>query len=222
MTPPETARLVPVADRAVLVEFGDEVTDATIAAVRRFDRRLAEAEVPGLVEVVPSGVNALVVFDPLVTDHDRTIAALRAPVGADDGAEPVPNLVELAVRYDEECGPDLDEVADRSGLSRAAVIRAHTAPDYRVVMFGFAPGAPYLRRVDERIRLPRKPTAVRDVPAGSVIIAGEQCLVMTITMPTGWWVVGRVTDLPAPGSDTTERTIDVGDVVRFRAAEGPA
>ena len=218
MIPLDAARVVPVADRAVLVEFGDEVTDDTIAAVRRFDRRLTAVGVPGLVEVVPSGVNALVVFDPLVTDHATVIGAVEPLLGATADDDPVPELLDLEVRYDPTSGPDLAEVARRSGMDTSEVVAAHTAPDYRVVMFGFAPGAPYLRSVDERIRLPRKPTAVRDVPAGSVIIAGEQCLLMTVTMPTGWWVIGRVTDLPALGTEAGERWVDVGDLIRFHPA----
>ena len=81
-------------------------------------------------------------------------------------------------------------------------------------MFGFSPGASYLSGVDPRIRLPRKPAPVRDVPAGSVIIAGAQCLVMTVTMPTGWWVIGRTPSARWAGSDPGAG-VDIGDVVEF-------
>ena len=60
-----------------------------------------------------------------------------------------------------------------------------------------------------------KPAPVRNVPAGSVIIAGPQCLVTTLTMPTGWSIIGRS---PTPILlDQPDRPFlfDVGDKVTF-------
>ncbi|MBA4352502.1 MAG: kinase, partial [Rhodobacter sp.] len=65
----EFPRLTPVADRAVLVDFGTAVTDAVHEAVLALDRVLRDHPVAGQVEVVPAMVNVLVVFDPLVADH---------------------------------------------------------------------------------------------------------------------------------------------------------
>jgi inhibitor of KinA len=69
-------------------------------------------------------------------------------------------------------------------------------------MYGFAPGYAYLAGVPEPIQLPRKSAAVRDVAAGSVLIAGPQCLVTTLTMPSGWWNIGRSpTQIMTAGED---------------------
>ncbi|MEM1333700.1 MAG: carboxyltransferase domain-containing protein, partial [Actinomycetota bacterium] len=69
--------------------------------------------------------------------------------------------------------------------------------------------------VDPSIRAPRKATVVRDVPAGSIIVAGPQALVTTVTMPTGWWVIGRsTTPIHQPGTTRPFR-FDPGDRVRF-------
>ena len=65
------------------------------------------------------------------------------------------------------------------------MIFAHLAKTYHVVMYGFAPGYAYLGGMPPALHLPRKPSAKRGVPAGSVIIAGAQCLIATLTMPTG-------------------------------------
>ena len=58
-------------------------------------------------------------------------------------------------------------------------------------MYGFSPGYAYLTGVPSALHLPRKDAAVPAVPAGSVIIAGGQCLITALTMPTGWWIIGR-------------------------------
>jgi inhibitor of KinA len=83
-------------------------------------------------------------------------------------------------------------------------------------MYGFAPGYAYLTGVPDAIRRPRKAAPVRAVPAGSVIIAGGQCLVTTLTMPTGWWVIGRSPTRILTGEVQRPFLFDVGDRVRFR------
>ena len=95
------------------------------------------------------------------------------------------------------------------------MIVAHLAGEYSVFMCGFAPGYAYLAGVRDAIQLPRKPSPIRGVPAGSVIIAGPQCIVTTLTMPTGWWRIGR-SPTPILGSDEKRPfLLDVGDGVKF-------
>ena len=57
-------------------------------------------------------------------------------------------------------------------------------------MYGFTPGYAYMGGLSPESAC-RAATPVQDVPAGSVIIAGPQCIVTTFTMPTGWWIIGR-------------------------------
>ena len=71
--------LVPVADHALLVEFGDEIDDHTLARIQSLDAALAATPPEGLVEVVPALTHLLVVFDPSTTDH-RAIEIGRAHV----------------------------------------------------------------------------------------------------------------------------------------------
>lgn len=206
----------PVADRAVLVELG-AVADAAVAeAVRALDRALADDPLPGQQEVVPALVNLLVVFDPLVTDHSAVQAALSARLSGPRPPQTDGALREVLVCYDGPFGRDLAAVAAQTGLSEAAVIAAHLAGDYRVTMYGFAPGYAYLGGTPEAIRLPRKPAPLRGVAAGSVIVAGAQCLVTTLTMPTGWWVIGRSPTPILTGDAARPFLFDVGDRVRFR------
>lgn len=203
----------PVAEHALLVELGYRIAEPVQATVMALDRALAETPFTGFVEAVPAYVNLLVRFDPLQTDHpkvERTIRHLlqRAQQTAARGRQ---HIVEVV--YD---GPDLAEVARLTGQTPDEVIAAHMAGDYRVAMYGFAPGYAYLSGVPEAIRLPRKETALRDIRAGSVIIAAGQCIVTTLTMPTGWWIIGHSdTAILDPGS-TRPFLFDVGDHVQFR------
>jgi len=206
----------PVADHAVLVEFADAISDEAHAAVLRLDRAIAARPFDGFVEAVPAYVNILVRFDPLVTDHDAVEVGLQGLLSA--GAEAVAEgaLREVLVCYDAGLAPDLIEVARLTDMTPEAVIAAHLAGEYRVYLYGFAPGYAYLAGVPEPLRLPRKPVARRGVTAGSVIVAGPQCIVTTLTMPTGWWVLGRSPTRILTGDSERPFLFDVGDRVRFR------
>ncbi len=206
----------PVAEHGLLVEFGAAIDSAIHARVLRLDRALVAAEVPGVLETVPAYAALLIRFDPGRTDHAAVERAARDLLDAAPGAPAAPALREVAVCYDADLAPDLAAVAQAAGLSPEQVIAAHLAGEYEVFMYGFAPGYAYLAGVPEAIRLPRKPSALRGIPAGSVLIAGPQCLVSTLTMPTGWWIIGRSPTRILTGDPARPFLFDVGDRVRFR------
>ncbi len=202
-----------VAEHGLLVEFGARIDDVTHAAVLALDRALAANPFAGFAEAVPAYVNLLVRFDPMVTDLRAVEAALRALIKATptEGVQGTRRVVDVV--YD---GPDLDEVARRCGLSPEAVIAAHLGGDYQVALYGFAPGYAYLSGVPKAIALPRKEAAVRGVAAGSVIIAAGQCIVTTLTMPTGWWIIGHSPTVILDPKGARPFLFDVGDPVAFR------
>jgi inhibitor of KinA len=209
-------RFQPVAEHAVLVELGETIDASINAQVRRLDAALAAAPFPGFTEAVPAYASLLVGFDPFVSDHGLVEAAMTALLREPATLPPKGEPREVLACYEDEFSPDLDAVAAATGLSREAVIAAHLAGDYSVFMYGFAPGYAYLAGVPEAIRLPRKPAPVRGIAAGSVLIAGPQCLVTTLVMPTGWHIIGR-----SPTEILREETakpflFEIGDDVRFR------
>lgn len=205
-----------VADCAVLVEFATEFSDAVNAQVISLDRAIAASSPEGLREVVPAMVNALVIFDPLVTDHAAVESTIRAlfPLEASQSVDPIRH--EIDVCYEAGYDRDLATVASQVGLSTQAVIAAHTSAEYRVSMYGFAPGYAYLSGVPEVIQVPRKTAAVRDIPVGAVMIAGGQCLLTTLKMPTGWSILGSTPNEIMRNDPENPFRFDVGDVVTFK------
>lgn len=207
---------IPVADHALLVQFADTISDAVTARVQMLDKAINDDAPLGLCETIPAFVNLLVEFDPLVTDHSEMEQAVRARLNAKATATGKGTLHQVLVCYDDDLAPDLMAVADATGLSTDAVINAHLSGAYKVGMYGFAPGYAYLSGVPENLQVPRKTAAVRDIPAGSVMIAGPQCLVTTLIMPTGWSILGRSPTKILRNDPARPFLFDVGDRVQFK------
>ncbi len=210
------ARFKSIADHALLVSFADDISDDAHDLVIALDKAIAAYMPVGVTETVPALVNLLVSFDPVLTDHSAVEAHVRqclavAEVQATQGA-----VRQVNVCYEAPFAPDLEAVASSVGLSTDAVINAHLAATFDVLMYGFAPGYAYLSGAPEHIHVPRKQTPVRGVPAGSVIIAGAQCLITTLTMPTGWSIIGRSPTPILTGDPKHPFLFDVGDRVSFQ------
>lgn len=210
-----------VAEHSLLVEFGDSIDRATNDRVLSLDAALAAAPFDGFLEAVPAYASLLIRFDPLIADHrvaeTHSRGLLGRAVAARDSARH-----EVSVCYDADLAPDLHAVAAATGLTEETVIAAHLAGRYEVFMYGFAPGYAYLAGVPDLLRLPRKPAAVRGVAAGSVLIAGPQCLVSTLTMPTGWWIIGRSPTRILTGNEARPFLFDAGDGVTFKRIDRAA
>ena len=209
-------QFTPVADHALLVSFGDLISDDSSAAVIALDRALALEPPDGFCESVPAFVNLLIDFDPLMTDHELIRAHVERLLSRPWSGQTVGQLREVEVCYDADFAPDLAAVAQAAGMSVEAVVNAHAESNYLVRMYGFAPGYAYLSGVPASIQVPRKAAAVHDIAAGSVIIAGPQCLVTTLLMPTGWSIIGRSPTRILTPEASEPFLFEVGDMVRFR------
>lgn len=209
-------RFKAIADHALLVTFAEDISDAAHGSVLALDAALTAHPPDGMIEIVPAMVNLLVSFDPVVTDHKTIQTHVLGCLGAPISAQPGGITRTVQVCYEGPFSPDLGAVSSATGLTPDAVINAHLAGHFRVLMYGFSPGYAYLSGVPDAIQVPRKPAPVRDVPAGSVIIAGPQCLVTTLTMPTGWSIIGRSPTAIVTGDPDAPFLLDVGDRVTFQ------
>lgn len=208
-------RFVPVSDHALLVEFAEAIGPDPAQEVLCLDNKINDHRPEGVIEVIPALVNLMVIFDPLVTDHNSVEQAVIPLMSDQTNASASAAHHQIEVCYDPDFAPDLPTIANVTGLDRTALINAHLDAEYRVGMYGFAPGYAYLTGLDPALHLPRKETAIRDIPAGSVIVAGGQCLVTTLTMPTGWSIIGRSPTQILRASDARPFLFNVGDHVSF-------
>lgn len=209
-------RLVPVADCGLLVEFGDVIDPAVNAQVATFDRELTARGFVGFTESVPSWSAVLVGFDPLQTDHASVNAFAEEIIRTMKPGAVKRAQHEVLAYYDPELCPDLQTMAEKTKLTIDEVITAHLSGTYVVGMMGFAPGYAYLDGLPQKIRIPRKASPVRGVPKGSIMLAGSQCIVSTVTMPSGWWCIGLSPTRILRPENHPPVLFDMGDEIRFK------
>ncbi|HET7701700.1 MAG TPA: 5-oxoprolinase subunit PxpB [Candidatus Limnocylindria bacterium] len=207
------ARVLPFGERALLVELADQFDEALVWRVRWIADRW---EALGHGVAVPAYASVVLRFDPDRLAPDAAAAAAEGLVAARPAADGASGgrLVEIPTRYD---GDDLDDVAERSGLSVDELVTLHTEREYRAYFLGFMPGFAYLGRLDPRIVAPRLRTPRARVSAGSVAVADGQTAVYPFASPGGWRLIGT-TDLAMFDPSREEPALlRAGDRVRFVA-----
>lgn len=180
--------IVPLGEDAWLLQF-PETGGSAFEAVTAAASAIREARLPGVIELVPSYTTLAVRFDPAEAgaEHLETRIRQAAVEPRSAVATAPPPLIEIPVRYD---GPDLPEVAERTGLTVSEVIQRHSEHEYRVYALGFVPGFAYLGDLDPALVLPRRESPRTRVPAGSVAIAAQQTGIYPFETPGGWHLIG--------------------------------
>ncbi len=211
-----TPRYRPAGDRALSIELGDEISPEINRRVHSLSRAIEVSGIPGVVDLVPTYRALLVYYDPLtlsLTELKEQLA--RVEQTAEQDTPGTARVVEIPALYGGEYGPDLEFVAEHSGLSQEEVVRVHTGMGYLIYGMGFTPGFAYLGGMSERIATPRLQTPRTLVPAGSVGIAERQTGVYPIASPGGWRLIGRTpVQLFDAGRDPPVLA-GPGDYVRF-------
>jgi KipI family sensor histidine kinase inhibitor len=206
----------PASDRSLQIYLGESIDLATHRRVLKLLRALNAQPIEGVIDLHPAYASVLVVFDPLRWDHAALEKILRQRLEQSGHIElPPPRRIEIPVCYGGEYGPDLDAVSRMHQTTADQVIRLHSLPVYTVYFLGFAPGFAYLGGLPEAIATPRLDTPRKQVPAGSVGIAGSQTGVYPFSTPGGWRLIGRTPLRMFDPARDGMSLLKMGDEVRF-------
>lgn len=201
-------------DDALLFTFGDSISWEVGTRVRSVADRIRAIRIEAVTDVVPAYTTIGVYFDNTRTTAANIIASVGDVLG--QVGLPAPDeyssLIEIPVRYD---GPDLTDVAVRTGLTVAEVIERHSSRNYRAYVSGFVPGFTYLGDLDESLVLARRSVPRVRVPAGSVAIAGAQTAVYPLDTPGGWHLIGTTAVVMFDAARESPALLRPGDTVRF-------
>ena len=210
------ARYIAASDHTLLVRFGREISRAANDAALRLMRLSDASPLAGVRDVAPAYASLMVRFDPRRLTHRDVETYLRDIEARTASDEPVePRVIDVPVVYGGECGPDLAETAALCGVSEERFVELHASVSYRVYFLGFTPGFAYLGELPAEIAAPRLSAPRREVPAGSVGIAGRQTGVYPTASPGGWRIVGRTPLRMFDACREPMSLVSPGDRVRF-------
>jgi KipI family sensor histidine kinase inhibitor len=214
MTSDIAPRYLAAGETALVVEFGRSIDEAIHNRVLALDEAVGAARLEGVLETVPTYRSLMIHFDPGRTSTEALIEA----VGRLDFAAATrkrPRHLRIPVCYDPPFAEDLGEVASTLGLPHEKIVALHSGALYRVYMFGFAPGFTFLGGLPSELFISRRATPRPPAPPGSMLIAGGQALIASISMPTGWHQIGRTPVRVFDCRRDPMALADIGDAISF-------
>jgi inhibitor of KinA len=212
---PSDAIFLSAGDTALVIQYGETVDPEVNRRVRMLTAALAESAPEGIVDLVPTMRSLMIHYDPLVLSRARLVEVVRPLLEARPDLNQTTRRWRIPVCYEGECAPDLEAVAEATGLSPEEVVRQHCGVDQEVFMMGFLPGFPYLGLLPEIFDLPRRLEPRVKVPPRSISVAARQTTIYTVDSPGGWHLIGRTpVDFYNPAR-AEPILVAAGDRVRF-------
>ncbi len=192
------------------LRFGTTLDESVNRRLQGLAQAILRAPHPALTDVIPG-------YSTLYLEYDRTRlseTSLRRWLEKLGETEPAPGRqLVIPVYYD---GPDLHEVAERTGLSVADMVARHSAREYHVYALGFTPGLAFMGELETALHLPRRAALRAHVPAQSVAVANAQTTVYPVSSPGGWHLLGRTTEPVYNPTAQDPFLFRAGDRVRFQ------
>lgn len=215
----------PLGDAAITVQLGKSADIEVHNKVRGLVKYLEDHPLPGMIELVPGFRTVTVFYDPIellslgqaAQPYEQIRAALERIVFNSYMVSEEPGVITIPVCYGGEFGPDLQEVAEFTGMTPEEVIALHAGRSYTVYMIGFAPGFPYLGGMSEKLAVPRRSSPRFVIAAGSVGIGGKQTGIYPLESPGGWQIIGRTPVRLFHPLREQPSLLQAGDIIRFQS-----
>lgn len=205
----DSALFQPLGDEAVLVRFGDSLSEEANRRAIGFARRLEVDAPEGVAEIVPGLVSVMVRMVP-GTSFTRLCGELRLRIGEEAEIETGEHRIEIV--FD---GEDLTEVAGLLKITPTEFVHRHNAAPLRVLATGFAPGFVYCGFHPAAMVAPRRESIRLRVPAGTVLFAAGQTAIAATPIRTGWHIIGRTTFQNFDPARDPPTQLKAGDTIRF-------
>lgn len=200
---------------------GDDLLSVRLDSLPEVQRLAAYLRESGVwIDVVPGIDSVTVQFDALsmpAGDARKTLERMIREV-PDEHASAA-EVVDIAVSYGGDDGPDLADVCERLGMSEQEFIDMHTGTEQVVDLVGFTPGFVYIGGLGERLAVPRRDTPRQLVPAGSVAVADGRTGIYALPSPGGWSLIGKTAHALFDAEADDPMPLKAGTRVRFIAVD---
>lgn len=203
-------------DNALLINFVQKIDTTTNTQVIALQTALKKSAIQGLTFFIPAYCSLTVGYNPQIIRYQELCEKIKKlalyPLTSTKGS-----IHQIPVCYELPYALDLEEVSQQTGLSFKNIIQLHTTTIFQVYMLGFLPGFAYLGSLPTALKVARKASPRKQVPALSVGLAGLQTGIYPSKAPGGWQIIGR-----SPIKVFNEQKADpfllkTGDKVQFYA-----
>jgi len=142
---------------------------------------------------------------------DGLISAMRRAAGSRRSRQ---HRKRVPVRYN---GRDLKAAAALAELSPDDFIQTHEKATYSVYAMGGSPGLAYLSGLDAKLHLDPPAKLLSKAKAGSVVIAGSDCFLVSTEQAGAWYVIAETIGEPFDPERDPPFLLQPCDQVRFIA-----
>jgi inhibitor of KinA len=188
-------KYLPLGDQVVIIQFEKIMSIEVNQKIQLLLNVINEAKIHGVKQLIPTFCSLAVRYNPLIISYgevirelDKLIKTMEKEKGAKARKE---KMIHIPVVYGGEYGPDLEYVAQETGITPDEVVQIHHSNDYLIYMLGFIASFPYCGDLDQRIALKRRLNPRVRVEKGSIAIANQQTIIIPIASPSGWHIIGR-------------------------------
>jgi len=177
---------------SILVEFEEKVSWEVNARVRRLLNALESQNSAAYKMALPSYRSLLIYFDPDKTSDELMLSRINGAITESQlQDDPEARLFRLPTVYGGDHGPDVDRVAELSGITAEEVIQLSANLKLPIYFLGFICSQAYMGDIPMELQTPRHASPRPLVPGGSFGFGGPQANILAVDSPSGLNYVGR-------------------------------
>ena len=206
----------PYGESAILIEWPFQVNEAILKDIRLFSNKIKESDVDGIIDFNFVYQSLLVTFNNDIIDSFALISSLKQLY--ESNSETIiqkPRTWCIPVLYQIDFENEFNDFLLKNKISNSELIDLHTSPTYTVFGIGFLPGFLYLGGLSKELNIQRKRTPSKNIPKGTLAIAGGQTGIYPQDSPGGWHAIGKTPISLFDRSKEPPAFILPGDYVKF-------
>ena len=189
-------------DHAIVFALAPKMDVLILQKIKHLNDFFIAKKISGIIDIIPSYHTLTIIYDieqfldstetassQLLSFCNKMITDFENDLWEQKNSEST--VYQVPVCYDKSFGIDLENISLSNQISCDEIIQIHTSNQYDVFSIGFLPGFTYMGMVNEKIKIARHDKPRKEVPAGSVGIAGLQTGIYPTNSPGGWQIIGR-------------------------------
>lgn len=214
-------------DQAIVISIEKKVSKDLTEDLLALRSYLNEKNYSFIIEIVPTESDMMIIYDArdMIKHHHiqspflymkALIESIKLEIKHDNKTQ---SPFQIPIVCGDEYGPDLESLLKHLKMDESQFKALHTGSDYFVSMMGYSPGFPYLTGMHKKLFVNHTSKEKKFIPAGSVVIEGKKCGIVTTDTYNDWLVIGYTpTQLFFPNKDDFS-LLKLGDNVQFIAKD---